>query len=185
MEVTTIVLAHSRITAQFAQSCLCESIRFAIRLVKQPTYMANTSLTPEQLEKLIDLSFSAKTRAHAPYSKFRVGACLLTQSGEFITGCNVENSSYGLSICAERTALVKAVSEGHTNFRAIAVSSDLVDNHISPCGACRQFISEFGLMDIYLMKPDRTYIKTDTDALLPFRFTGEQLDGKKIQLEEQ
>lgn len=95
-------------------------------------------VTAEELEKLIDLAISSKERVYAPYSKFRVGCGLLTKSGEFITGryqlfpiichqsmlgVNVENSSYGLSICAERTALVKAVSEGHREFKAIAVNT--------------------------------------------------------------
>lgn len=98
--------------------------------------------TPELLKQLIQKSFEAKEMAYSPYSKFRVGAAILTESGEYITGCNVENASYGLCICAERTAICKAVSEGHHKFKAIAVSSDLEDKFISPCGSCRQFLIE-------------------------------------------
>lgn len=82
-------------------------------------------------------SIKAKEHSHSPYSKFRVGAALLTETGEIIDGCNVENASYGLSICAERTALVKAVSMGFKKFPAIAVTADL-NQFVSPCGACRQ-----------------------------------------------
>lgn len=80
--------------------------------------------------------------AYAPYSRFKVGAALLTKSGEVFTGVNVENSSFGATICAERTAFVKAVSEGHREFEAIAVASS--DGEAYPCGICRQFMFEFG-----------------------------------------
>lgn len=80
--------------------------------------------------------------AYAPYSRFKVGAALLTKSGEVFTGVNVENSSFGATICAERTAFVKAVSEGHRDFEAIAVTSS--DGEAFPCGICRQFMFEFG-----------------------------------------
>lgn len=80
--------------------------------------------------------------AYAPYSRFKVGAALLTKSGEVFTGVNVENSSFGATICAERTAFVKAVSEGHREFEAIAVVSS--DGEAYPCGICRQFMFEFG-----------------------------------------
>lgn len=96
----------------------------------------------ENDEKLIAAARAARDNAHAPYSKFRVGAALLGKSGRIYTGCNVENASYGLTICAERTAIVKAVSEGERQFEAIAVVTD-VEKLTPPCGACRQFISEF------------------------------------------
>src|SRR5881296_2781589 len=94
--------------------------------------------------KLIAAAKTAQRRAHAPYSKFRVGAALLTKSGKVYTGCNVENASYGLTICAERVALAKAVSEGHRKFKAIAVVAP--SGGLSPCGACRQVLAEFGEM---------------------------------------
>ncbi|KDN39428.1 hypothetical protein RSAG8_08834, partial [Rhizoctonia solani AG-8 WAC10335] len=97
---------------------------------------APRELTPEELEKLIQAAIAAKETAYSPYSKFRVGAALFSTDGKIIAGGNVENASYGGAICAERTALVKAVSEGIKTFLAIAVTSD-VDDIISPCGICR------------------------------------------------
>jgi len=82
------------------------------------------------------------SQAYAPYSRFKVGAALLTKTGEVFTGVNVENSSFGATICAERTAFVKAISEGHREFDALAVVSS--DGEVYPCGICRQFMFEFG-----------------------------------------
>ena len=98
----------------------------------------------QRFRKLLTTAKAAQRRAHAPYSKFRVGAALLTKSGKVYTGCNVENASYGLTICAERVALTKAVSEGHRQFKAIAVVAPSAS--LSPCGACRQVLAEFGDM---------------------------------------
>jgi len=98
----------------------------------------------KQFQKLIAAAKSAQRRAHAPYSKFHVGAALLTKSGKIFTGCNVENASYGLTICAERVAITKAVSEGHRQFQTIAVVAP--STALSPCGACRQVLAEFGEM---------------------------------------
>jgi len=97
-----------------------------------------------EYRKLLAAAKAAQRRAYAPYSKFRVGAALLTKSGKIYTGCNVENASYGLTICAERVALAKAVSEGHRKFKAIAVVAPSAG--LSPCGACRQVLAEFGEM---------------------------------------
>nr|CAD7398436.1 unnamed protein product [Timema poppensis] len=107
--------------------------------------------------------------AYAPYSKFKVGAALLCEDGEVVTGCNVENISYGASICAERTALVKAVSCGQIKFRAIAVTADASDGFVPPCGVCRQFIVEFSAnMAVYLAKPDfSTVLVSSISELLP------------------
>ncbi len=100
------------------------------------------SKTPDsQYTELLSTAIEARQKAYAPYSKFLVGAALLTKKGTIFTGCNVENTSYGLCICAERTAICKAVSEGHQEFEAIAVAAHPL---ASPCGACRQFIVEFG-----------------------------------------
>lgn len=92
--------------------------------------------------RLLAAARAAQRRAHAPYSRFAVGAALLTRSGRIYTGCNVENASYGLTLCAERVALVKAVSDGHRHFRAIAIVCP--SRHPRPCGACRQVLAEFG-----------------------------------------
>jgi len=98
--------------------------------------------SPLKFQKLLAAAKAAQRNAHAPYSKFRVGAALLTKSGKVYTGVNVENASYGLTNCAERVAVGKAVSEGHRKFQAIAVVAPSAA--LSPCGACRQVLAEFG-----------------------------------------
>ena len=92
-------------------------------------------------ENLIAKAMEAREKAYAPYSGFAVGAALLAKSGRIYTGCNVETASYGLTICAERAAVFKAVSEGEHDFAAIAV---VTDRGVTPCGACRQVLMEFG-----------------------------------------
>ncbi|KAG8999038.1 hypothetical protein FRB94_006458 [Tulasnella sp. JGI-2019a] len=99
-------------------------------------------ITNDERAKLIQAAFEAREYAYSPYSKFRVGAAFLSATGEIIKGCNIENASYGGTICAERTALVKAASEGVRTFLALAVTTD-VATPISPCGMCRQFMREF------------------------------------------
>ncbi len=94
-------------------------------------------------KKLITEAERARKRAYAPYSKFKVGAAVLSADGKIFTGCNIENASIGLALCAERVAIFKAISEGSTKFKAIAIIGD-TDKPCSPCGACRQVISEFG-----------------------------------------
>ena len=98
--------------------------------------------SPQQFRKLVSAALAARRHAYAPYSRVRVGAALLTDSGKVYTGVNVENASYGLTICAERVAVGKAVSEGHRKFHAIAVV--LAGPNPTPCGACRQVLAEFG-----------------------------------------
>ncbi|KTF89907.1 hypothetical protein cypCar_00042844 [Cyprinus carpio] len=90
----------------------------------------------------------------------------------FIAGCNVENASFGLTVCAERTAIQRAVAKGYRRFTAIAVTCDIKDSFVGPCGACRQVLMEFGTeWDVYLTKPDGTYRKTSLRDLLPLAFT--------------
>lgn len=101
-----------------------------------------SQLTDKELALLKDTVLHAQTFAYCPYSKFRVGCALLAQSGKVYTGCNVENAAYPAGICAERTAITKAVSEGDTAFKAIAVITDS-PSCSSPCGVCRQVIREF------------------------------------------
>jgi cytidine deaminase len=124
-------------------------------------------------DKLISLAAEARKKAHAPYSNLAVGAALVAKSGRVYTGCNVENASYGLSVCAERVAVFKAISEGEREFEAIAVVSE---NGITPCGACRQVLIEFG-DDIQVIVADTTghrriFALTD---LLPEGFTPDDL----------
>jgi cytidine deaminase len=94
------------------------------------------------LESLVEQARKARTHAYAPYSHFSVGAALLVKSGRVFTGCNVENLSFGLTICAERAAVCAAVAAGETHFEALAVVSDSV-HPVTPCGACRQVLAEF------------------------------------------
>ncbi|WWD17935.1 cytidine deaminase [Kwoniella shandongensis] len=100
-------------------------------------------LSAPALDQLFTAAIKYRDRAYAPYSNFRVGAALMTSEGQLIGGCNVENASYGGAICAERTAMVKAVSEGEKSFMAVAVVSDIPTPDCSPCGICRQFLREF------------------------------------------
>ena len=118
-------------------------------------------------EILIDSAKKAMEFAYAPYSGFRVGAALLTASGEIFTGCNVENASFGATTCAERTAVFKAVSVGEKNFKAIAIVSS-GDGPTAPCGICRQVLSEFADdMVIYFCGTDNRVVTTSLSSLLP------------------
>ncbi|XP_042566367.1 zgc:103586 isoform X3 [Clupea harengus] len=119
--------------------------------------------------------------AYCPYSRFPVGAAILTSGGTIITGCNVENASYGLTVCAERTAIQRAVAEGHRSFTAIAVTCDIKDSFVGPCGACRQVLMEFGSeWDVYLTKPDGSYKKTSLKELLPLAFSPAHLRADMV-----
>src|SRR5947209_9931527 len=93
--------------------------------------------------RLLEAATAVRQHAHAAFSNFKVGAALETADGQIITGCNVENATYGLTICAERVAVFKAISEGHRSFRRIAVVAD-TEEPTPPCGACRQILWEFG-----------------------------------------
>ena len=124
----------------------------------------------ETRKALVAASVEARNTAYAPYSNFLVGAALLTASGQIVSGCNVENASYGLCFCAERTAIVKAVSTGEQNFDAFAVATE---GGGTPCGACRQFIAEFCDGDTLVIVHDtKTGQETDyrLDELLPHAF---------------
>ncbi len=121
------------------------------------------------IQDLIKKAKAAKDKAYAPYSGFKVGAALETESGAIYTGCNVENSSFGLSMCAERVAIFKAVSEGERKFRRIAIVAD-TKGPVSPCGACRQVMSEFGNFDVILANENGEIEQTTVDQLLPGAF---------------
>jgi cytidine deaminase len=125
--------------------------------------------------RLIKAALRAKNRSYSPYSKFRVGAALLTSSGKIYTGCNIESSSFSLTICAERTALFKAVSESQKKFKAIAIASDAKD-FISPCGACRQVILDLaGNIDVVLSNRKGATRVMKMANLLPLPFDGREL----------
>lgn len=129
---------------------------------------------------LVQKAIEAKQNAYAPYSNFRVGAALLTEDDQIITGCNVEISSYSLTICAERNAIFKAYSDGKRKFKAIAVAADTMD-YISPCGACRQVISDLcGDIDVILINGNNETKILRTQQLLPFAFTDKELNKKDL-----
>ena len=123
--------------------------------------------------ELVQLAQAARENAYAPYSHYDVGAALLTASGQVFTGCNVENAVYPMTLCAERTAMVKAVSEGQREFVAIAIATR---NSGSPCGACRQVMREFAPHLRILLADDAGHVRQFTlDQLLPESFGPESL----------
>ncbi|KAH8827619.1 cytidine deaminase-like protein, partial [Flagelloscypha sp. PMI_526] len=130
-------------------------------------------LTPDERQKLIQAAFEAKKGSYSPYSKFPVGAALLTPDGSIIKGANIENASYGGTICAERTALVKAASDGVRKFIGLAVVTNIAEP-CSPCGICRQFIREFCSLDLPILLIPGDYDETKgvlVDRLVkPFPF---------------
>jgi len=127
-------------------------------------------------KQLIDEAIAASKQAHVPYSHFHVGAALLTTDGKVYRGCNIENASYGLTNCAERTAIFKAVSEGDKQFSAIAVVGD-TDGPISPCGACRQVLAEFcdDHTQIILANVKGDFVITNINEILPGYFSSKDL----------
>ena len=131
-------------------------------------------LTDKQRQQLIETSLGARRWAYAPYSEYAVGAALLTSSGVIYDGVNIENAAYPTSMCAERVAVFKAVSEGETNFIAIAVATS---NGGTPCGACRQVLSEFGLETKVLIVNGDGKIEQETTVaeLLPGAFGPQDL----------
>ena len=121
------------------------------------------------IARLVEAAQRARQAAYAPYSHFAVGAALLTRSGQVVTGCNVENASFGLTVCAERVSIWKAVSEGETDFLALAVVTS-IDG--SPCGACRQVMAEFALdMPVIIADLQQIHRIATVAELLPGAFT--------------
>ena len=121
---------------------------------------------------LVKKAFEAQKRSYAPYSNFNVGAALLGTNGKIYEGCNIENASFGLTNCAERTAIFKAVSEGYRDFECLAVYGDTKEP-ISPCGACRQVMVEFFKSDskVILIAEDKSTVEMTVGELLPYSFT--------------
>jgi cytidine deaminase len=137
------------------------------------------SITKQEKQALIDLANTARQRAYAPYSNYPVGSSLRTKTGRIYTGVNVENAAYPQTMCAERVAIFKAVSEGEMEFEVITV---VTDNGGSPCGGCRQVMAEFGLDTIVLLGDGSGKIVKETTVreLLPDAFTPVHL-GKQVK----
>lgn len=120
-------------------------------------------------QELFRIAKEASEKAYSPYSNIKVGAALLCENGKIYTGVNVENSSYGGTICAERTAFVKAISEGEREFSKIAIGGSI--KNLVPCGMCRQFMSEFGTdLDIIYEDEDGNIVETTLNVLFPNEF---------------
>ena len=132
-------------------------------------------------KELVRAAFEAMKNAYAPYSGYKVGAALLTQSGRVFTGCNIENVAYSPSVCAERTAIFKAVSEGETQFEKIAVCGGKdgePDDYFYPCGTCRQVMAEFcnGDFAVVTAKAPDDFKESTLGEMLPFAFTKDKID---------
>lgn len=135
----------------------------------------------DNLTELIKAAIDMRKRSYAPYSRFRVGAAILTSDGQIFAGCNIENSAFGPSICAERCAVSKAVSEGHKDFEAIAIAGGASAGGLQycpPCGVCRQVLSEFSGSDltVILAKSETDYKTYTLGELLPLSFGADNLD---------
>jgi len=130
-------------------------------------------------KELLARALEAREKAYVPYSRFRVGAALLTKDDKVYTGCNIENASYGLTMCAERVAFYKAISEGEKDFAALAVIGD-TPNPCSPCGACRQVLCEFAKeMPVIMANLKGNILVRKVDELLPGSFCDDDL--KEVQ----
>jgi cytidine deaminase len=136
-------------------------------------------MTPAERQQLIERALEARNRAYAPYSRFSVGAAVLTDSGQIHAGCNVENASYGLTICAERAAIFQAITAGSRRIVAIAVASQ---KGASPCGACRQVLAEFAEdLPVLIVDADhpQSFVELRLIDLLPHCFRSLALDSSK------
>ncbi len=132
--------------------------------------MTARPLSGEEEARLVAAAKAVRENAAAPYSGFQVGAALLSEDGRIFTGCNVESASYGLTVCAERNAVFKAISEGVRSFRAVAVVTD-ADPPASPCGACRQVLwDQCRDIDVVIATTTRVVTRTRLAALLPMAF---------------
>jgi cytidine deaminase len=121
------------------------------------------------ITELYALAKKVRENAYAPYSGFKVGAALFSESGKIYVGCNVENASYGLTICAERAAIYNAISKGERAFKAIVICSDET-NPVPPCGACLQVMAEFGDFDVFSFNLEGKFLQMRLSDLLPYTF---------------
>ena len=137
-------------------------------ITKRKLRLKAPALPSDVVAVLLEVAQNTRKNAYVPYSTYKVGAALLGVTGNVFSGCNVENASYGLAICAERSAFVKAISEGERDFVAIAV---VTDDGGTPCGACRQFMAEFGLETIVILANKKgAYTLHTVGSLLPNAF---------------
>lgn len=139
-------------------------------------------MVDDMKEELIRAALAAREKSYSPYSHYRVGAALLSEDREIITGCNVENASYGATCCAERTAVFKAISEGKRRFSAIAIAGGIEgkepEDYAYPCGICRQVLSEFAGNDsftVIVAKSVSDYKEYSLNELLPYSFGGDSI----------
>jgi cytidine deaminase len=131
------------------------------------------------LQAMVQAAREASTRAYCPYSRFRVGAAVLTEAGAIVAGCNVENASYGLTICAERSAVFQAVAGGASAIRAVVVFTPTPEP-TAPCGACRQVLNEFGPeAEVFSVCEGPTVIRATVAALLPRAFGPQNLESSR------
>ena len=129
----------------------------------------------KEFQELVKAALKVKHNSYSPFSNFRVGAALLSKDGRIFTGCNIENSSYGLTICAERVAIFNAISSGASEFSAIAIISDSFDI-TPPCGACRQVLSDLARdIDIIMLDNKKRNKILKLSSLLPYAFTGKNM----------
>jgi cytidine deaminase len=129
-----------------------------------------------EYKELISTALKFREKAYVPYSNFKVGAAVITEDDTIYGGCNIENASYGATNCAERTAIFKAVSEGHKSIKAIAIVGD-VSTYTYPCGICRQVMAEFAdaSIPVILIKNEEDYIIKTLEEVLPGAFTKRNL----------
>lgn len=141
----------------------------------------NGETATEEISALIAAAWKAREQAYAPYSGFAVGAAVQTASGQIYGGCNIENVSYGLSNCAERTAMFQAIAHGERQLVRIAVCADTPEP-VAPCGACRQVMQELGpQMEVILVNQAGTQIVTTAEELLPYSFQKFPQQGQKLE----
>jgi cytidine deaminase len=137
-------------------------------------------MNTKQIDELVAMAAEVREKAHAPYSRYRVGAAVLTADGRVFTGCNVENASFGLSVCAERHAVASAVAAGCGEFVGLAVVTSS-NPPAAPCGACRQVLAEFGDFPLVLVNTDGDRLETTVADLLPRSFGPKALPATRSE----